>query len=64
MTAPGALDGAAEEPGQTGVNYKERQNGLMQAMSTRRRRKSKMTNHKRKKLLRRTRTLRRKLGKA
>ena len=51
-----------------GVKYiegpNENQNDIMHAMSTKRRRRLKMKKHKRKKLLRRTRTLRRKLDKA
>lgn len=50
----------------SGMTYIERRrhNRTMQAISTRRRRKAKMKKHKFKKLMRRTRTLRRKLDKA
>ena len=62
MTGNEAAD--IDAPGQSGVDYVERpyQNGSMQAISTKRRRRLKMKKHKHKKLLRRTRTLRRKLA--
>lgn len=75
--APSATEGEAaiEEPANDsnnrGTTYLERlrsnkniNHRTMHAISTRRRRKRKMKNHKWKKLLRRTRTLRRKLDKA
>lgn len=69
MDAPGVQDGAAIDAptGSTsGMTYVERlrHNRSMHAISTRRRRKVKMKKHKFKKLMRRTRTLRRKLDKA
>ncbi|KAL4931206.1 mitochondrial 37S ribosomal protein mS38 [Aspergillus undulatus] len=71
MEAPGADEAEAEAiidaPQNSQTNYIERvrnNNETMQALSTRRRRVRKMKNHKFKKLLRRTRTLRRKLDKA
>ncbi|KAL2834974.1 hypothetical protein BDW59DRAFT_136912 [Aspergillus cavernicola] len=68
MEAPGADEAEAiiDLPHNSQTTYIERtpNNGTMQALSTRRRRKLKMKKHKFKKLLRRTRTLRRKLDKA
>ncbi|KAL4739520.1 hypothetical protein BDV11DRAFT_187605 [Aspergillus similis] len=68
MEAPGAegIDAAIDVPQDSQTTYIERLRnpGTMQALSTRRRRIRKMKNHKFKKLLRRTRTLRRKLDKA
>ncbi|KAL4956478.1 hypothetical protein BDW69DRAFT_181592 [Aspergillus filifer] len=68
MEAPGAEDFEvvidAPSNSQTTYIQRLRNNGTMQALSTRRRRVRKMKNHKFKKLLRRTRTLRRKLDKA
>jgi hypothetical protein len=72
MEAPSALDvestTSIEEPSQEGSRktYIERirDNRTMHAISVRRQRKLKMKKHKFKKLLRRTRTLRRKLDKA
>ncbi|OJI99982.1 hypothetical protein ASPVEDRAFT_81569 [Aspergillus versicolor CBS 583.65] len=68
MEAPGAGEtGAAiDVPQNSQTTYIERlrNNRTMHAISTRRRRQRKMKNHKFKKLLRRTRTLRRKLDKA
>ncbi|KAL4810055.1 hypothetical protein BDV18DRAFT_52393 [Aspergillus unguis] len=68
MEAPGADETEAiiDAPSNSQTTYIERvrNNGTMQALSTRRRRMRKMKNHKFKKLLRRTRTLRRKLDKA
>ncbi|KAL4921879.1 hypothetical protein BDW62DRAFT_173590 [Aspergillus aurantiobrunneus] len=68
MEAPGAeeTEAVTELPHNSQATYIERlrNNGAMQAISTRRRRVRKMKNHKFKKLLRRTRTLRRKLDKA
>ncbi|KAL2852760.1 hypothetical protein BJX68DRAFT_58267 [Aspergillus pseudodeflectus] len=68
MEAP-AADGAEviiDHPYNSENNYIERSRniGTMQALSTKRRRRLKMKKHKFKKLLRRTRTLRRKLDKA
>ncbi|KAE8364732.1 hypothetical protein BDV27DRAFT_128042 [Aspergillus caelatus] len=68
MDAPGAGENEAiiDVPSQPGTTYIERlrNNRTMQAISTKRRRKLKMKKHKYKKLLRKTRTLRRKLDKA
>ncbi|KAL4980690.1 hypothetical protein BDW66DRAFT_124559 [Aspergillus desertorum] len=68
MEAPGAegTDAVIDVPLNSQTTYFERlrNHGTMQALSTRRRRIRKMKNHKFKKLLRRTRTLRRKLDKA
>ncbi|KKK15753.1 hypothetical protein P175DRAFT_0436318 [Aspergillus ochraceoroseus IBT 24754] len=68
MEAPGADEAEAiiDIPQNSQTSYVERvrNNGSMHAISTRRRRKLKMKKHKFKKLLRRTRTLRRKLDKA
>ncbi|KAL5000243.1 hypothetical protein BDV10DRAFT_40031 [Aspergillus recurvatus] len=68
MDAPGAevTDAVIDVPQNSQTSYIERLRnpGTMQALSTRRRRIRKMKNHKFKKLLRRTRTLRRKLDKA
>ncbi|KAL4942248.1 hypothetical protein BDV06DRAFT_192602 [Aspergillus oleicola] len=68
MEAPGAEETEAviDAPSNSQTTYIERlrNNRTMQALSTRRRRVRKMKNHKFKKLLRRTRTLRRKLDKA
>lgn len=68
MDAPGAGENEAiiDVPSQPGTTYIERlrNNRTMQAISTKRRRKLKMKKHKYKKLLRNTRTLRRKLDKA
>ncbi|KAL4782408.1 hypothetical protein BJX76DRAFT_349393 [Aspergillus varians] len=68
MEAPGAEEAEAvvDLPQNSQTTYIERlrNNGAMQALSTKRRRQRKMKNHKFKKLLRRTRTLRRKLDKA
>ncbi|PLN85568.1 hypothetical protein BDW42DRAFT_160767 [Aspergillus taichungensis] len=70
MDAPGAadetnaiIDAPHNNPGATYVE-RSRNNRTMHAISTRRRRLAKMKKHKFKKLLRRTRTLRRKLDKA
>ncbi|KAI9374295.1 hypothetical protein BJX61DRAFT_498986 [Aspergillus egyptiacus] len=68
MEAPGADESGAviDLPDNSQTTYIERlrNNATMHALSTRRRRKLKMKKHKFKKLLRRTRTLRRKLDKA
>ncbi|KAE8355167.1 hypothetical protein BDV28DRAFT_129428 [Aspergillus coremiiformis] len=68
MDAPGAgeNEGIVDVPSQPGTTYIERlrNNRTMHAISTKRRRKLKMKKHKYKKLLRKTRTLRRKLDKA
>ncbi|KAI9928943.1 hypothetical protein ASPWEDRAFT_150448 [Aspergillus wentii DTO 134E9] len=68
MDAPGVMENEAIEelPTNSGATYIERlrNNRTMHAISTKRRRKSKMKKHKFKKLLRKTRTLRRKLDKA
>ncbi|KAE8145060.1 hypothetical protein BDV25DRAFT_165495 [Aspergillus avenaceus] len=68
MDAPGAGENEAviDAPSQQGTTYMERlrNNRTMHAISTKRRRKLKMKKHKYKKLLRKTRTLRRKLDKA
>lgn len=68
MDAPGTGESEAiiDVPSQPGTTYIERlrNNRTMQAISTKRRRKLKMKKHKYKKLLRKTRTLRRKLDKA
>ncbi|KAL4818013.1 hypothetical protein BDW67DRAFT_158354 [Aspergillus spinulosporus] len=68
MEAPSAegIDAVIDVPQDSQTTYIERLRnpGTMQALSTRRRRIRKMKNHKFKKLLRRTRTLRRKLDKA
>ncbi|KAL4897212.1 hypothetical protein BDV59DRAFT_86406 [Aspergillus ambiguus] len=71
MDAPGAAgdidaDAVIDGPRRSGTTYIERlRNGrTMHAISTKRRRKLKMKKHKYKKLLRKTRTLRRKLDKA
>ncbi|KAL4908030.1 hypothetical protein BDW74DRAFT_175816 [Aspergillus multicolor] len=68
IEAPGAeeTDAVIDVPQNSQTTYIERLRnpGTMQALSTRRRRIRKMKNHKFKKLLRRTRTLRRKLDKA
>lgn len=67
MEAPGSSLVESEEPsnGLTRKSYIERvYNNKMQAISVRRQRKLKMKKHKFKKLLRKTRTLRRKLDKA
>lgn len=68
MEAPGAgeTEAAIDVPQNSQTTYIERlrNNRTMHAISTRRRRQRKMKNHKFKKLLRRTRTLRRKLDKA
>ncbi|EAW09809.1 mitochondrial 37S ribosomal protein mS38 [Aspergillus clavatus NRRL 1] len=68
MDAPGAAENEAfiDAPHGSGSSYIERlrDNTGMHAISTQRRRKLKMKKHKYKKLLRRTRTLRRKLDKA
>ena len=58
------IDAPADSP--SGMTYVERvrHNRTMHAISTKRRRKIKMKKHKFKKLMRRTRTLRRKLDKA
>lgn len=69
MDAPGAVNNEAvidDAPHASGTTYLERlrNNRTMHAISTKRRRKLKMKKHKYKKLLRRTRTLRRKLDKA
>ncbi|KAL4992533.1 hypothetical protein BDW68DRAFT_51466 [Aspergillus falconensis] len=68
MEAPAAevADAIIDVPQNSQTTYIERLRnpGTMQALSTRRRRIRKMKNHKFKKLLRRTRTLRRKLDKA
>lgn len=68
MEAPSAdQEGAViDAPNKSHTTYIERlrNKGTMQTLSTRRRRVRKMKNHKFKKLLRRTRTLRRKLDKA
>ncbi|KAF9893056.1 hypothetical protein FE257_012467 [Aspergillus nanangensis] len=69
MEAPGAAtetDAVIDVPHSSGTTYIERlrNNRTMHAISTKRRRKLKMKKHKYKKLLRNTRTLRRKLDKA
>ncbi|KAL1964126.1 hypothetical protein VTN77DRAFT_7214 [Rasamsonia byssochlamydoides] len=68
MEAPGVSDAEApvDEPQGSSTTYIERlrHNRTMHALSTRRRRKLKMKKHKYKKLLRKTRHLRRKLDKA
>ena len=68
MNAPGATENESfiDVPRNKGNTYMERlrNNRTMHAISTKRRRKSKMKKHKYKKLLRNTRTLRRKLDKA
>ncbi|KAL5340078.1 hypothetical protein BJX70DRAFT_131344 [Aspergillus crustosus] len=68
MEAPGfdGTEAAIETPRNSETTYIERlrNNATMHALSTRRRRQLKMKKHKFKKLLRRTRTLRRKLDKA
>ncbi|KAL4879688.1 hypothetical protein BJY04DRAFT_92701 [Aspergillus karnatakaensis] len=68
MEAPGAdeIEAVIDVPRSSDTTYIERlrNNATMHALSTRRRRKLKMKKHKFKKLLRRTRTLRRKLDKA
>lgn len=68
MEAPAGLhtDSLIDMPENSGMTYVERsqQNRTMHAISTKRRRRLKMKKHKYKKLLRRTRTLRRKLEKA
>ncbi|KAL2863625.1 mitochondrial 37S ribosomal protein mS38 [Aspergillus lucknowensis] len=68
MEAPGADEAEAiiDAPHNSETTYIERarNNASMHALSTKRRRKLKMKKHKFKKLLRRTRTLRRKLDKA
>jgi hypothetical protein len=68
MEAPSAKEAEAviDVPNNSETTYIERlrNNATMHALSTRRRRKLKMKKHKFKKLLRRTRTLRRKLDKA
>lgn len=68
MEGPSAegIDAVIDVPQGSQTTYIERLRnpGTMQALSTRRRRIRKMKNHKFKKLLRRTRTLRRKLDKA
>ncbi|KAJ5736184.1 uncharacterized protein N7483_001309 [Penicillium malachiteum] len=68
MEAPGlhedfSIDAPSSSSGMTYVE-RLRQNSTMHALSTKRRRKAKMKKHKFKKLMRRTRTLRRKLDKA
>lgn len=68
MDAPGATEHEEfiDVPHSRGTTYIERlrNNRTMHAISTKRRRKAKMKKHKYKKLLRKTRTLRRKLDKA
>ncbi|EAU35952.1 predicted protein [Aspergillus terreus NIH2624] len=69
MDAPGATadpEAVIDMPRGSGSTYMERlrNNRTMHAISTKRRRKLKMKKHKYKKLLRKTRTLRRKLDKA
>ncbi|KAH8695557.1 hypothetical protein BGW36DRAFT_299157 [Talaromyces proteolyticus] len=68
MEAPGSINADFEDPNTNNLvrnSYIERvYNNKMQAISVRRQRKLKMKKHKFKKLLRKTRTLRRKLDKA
>jgi Mitochondrial domain of unknown function (DUF1713) len=65
MEAPSANQTALDEPTRPTSSYIERTvNNTMHAISVRRQRKLKMKKHKFKKLLRKTRTLRRKLDKA
>ncbi|OKL62031.1 hypothetical protein UA08_02252 [Talaromyces atroroseus] len=65
IEAPSANETALDEPNRPNSSYIERTvNNTMYAISVRRQRKLKMKKHKFKKLLRKTRTLRRKLDKA